>query len=510
MATRWSFNIDGLDVDPQVWDLLIADAKINSPTYVTIMDDKGKAKQWRQTIPSTQVIYRTYDIADNYYHHTIAPQQAAARLEADHHDLRDVWHYYRLNEPGGEWNRYQDWIIRFAQEAKVRGFKVTAGGLALSKNWHTPDEIRNGLADALLDYAIANENTFLVDAHEYVTGTLWSPQIPNYPGALFDRDRILANEHIPVVVDSYTGYQNAINWGLFRVCWLTNARSLERHGKPLKCVINEGLNDFNAHIIQEPHTYSILPNGQRVKTEDEIRKYGEDKYLRDVRGVLGHWLYLSWVFTGKMEKVSESAYCDILMRNFQWAEKSYPENVKGIMLFAINKDWELPEGHDFHPVIRTLLPKMKALATVTPTPQPQPVPLPPPTRTLRPIRMQGRENTINLRDKPSITANKVGELPAAPTITSGYVETGDGAFIAPYLWKWYEFKDATGKDLKGYMASDLIAEVFGEPPASQPDYKALAIEILEKAQETLDSDIAQKIAQKMEIDRQLAELRNTA
>lgn len=366
MSTRWSYNIDGLDVDNAVWDLLLADAKANPPSYVTIMDSKDKAKQWRREIPSTQVIYRTYDVADNYYHHTVTPQVAAQNLERDHADMRDMWHYYRINEPGGEWNRYQDWIIRFAQEAKARGFKVTAGGLALGKNWNNPEDIARGQADPLLDYAIANEDTFLLDAHEYVTGTLWSPQIPNYPSALFDRDLLLANENIPVLTDTYHGYQNFTNWGLFRVCWLANARSLERHGKRLNCVINEGLFDFNSHIIQSPHEYSLLPNGQRVKTETEIRKFGEQQFLTDVRGVLGHWLYLSWVFTGKMQKVSEVDYCDMVMRNFKWAEKSYPENIKGIMLFAINKDWHLPEGHDFSPIIRTLLPKMKSLSTVTP------------------------------------------------------------------------------------------------------------------------------------------------
>lgn len=457
MVTRWSFNIDGLDIDEDVWNLLLQDAKQNPPSYVTIMDSKDRAKQWRNEVPSTQVIYRTYDGLDNYYHENVTPINAAIQLERDHSDMRDVWHYYRVNEPGGEWRKYQDWIIRFAQEAKARGFKVTAGGLALGKNWHTPDEIQGGLADALLDYAIANEDSFLLDAHEYVTGTLWSPQIQSYPSALFDRNLLLANENIPVLTDSYQGYQNFTNWGLFRVCWLANARSLERHGKRLNCVINEGLFDFNAHIIQSPHDYSTLPNGQRVKTEDEIRKYGEDRYLRDVRGVLGHWLYLSWVFTGKMQKVSEPEYCDMIIRNFKFAERAYPSNIRGIMLFAINKDWEVPEGHDYSPIIRTLLPKMKSLAIAPTTPIPSPVPSPTPTpiETIN-KRIRAAVDGLRIRKVPSLAGTVIGYLPRT------YVDAKYGKNVLPNTvdnrdWRFIEYTpDGSDNVLSGYVADEFI------------------------------------------------------
>lgn len=453
MVTRWSWNIDGLDVDNEVWNLIVAEAQVNPPTYVTIMDDKNKAKQWKQAIPSCQVIYRTYDVADNFYHGQVTPQNAALQLEHDHSDMRDFWHYYRINEPGGEWSKYQDWIIRFAQEAKARGFKVTAGGLALGKNWRNPDEIEHGLADAFLDYALLNEDTFLVDAHEYVTGALWSPQLPSYPSALFDRDLTLANENIPVIVDNYVGYQGFVNWGLFRICWLANARSLQRHGKRLNCVINEGLSDFNSHIIQPPHEYSTLPNGQRVRTEDEIRKYAEDRYNRDVRGILGHWLYLSWVVTGKMVKLPEPEYCDFIIRNFKWAEKSYPDNIKGIMLFAINKDWEVPEGHDYSPIIRTLLPKMKVLALSTPTPVPTPTPIETVTK-----RIRATDSGVRIRAGHTINSAIVGYL-ATEYVTAKYSVTTYplGTQQDGHNWRYVELI-ATDSDnvLQGYVADSLV------------------------------------------------------
>jgi hypothetical protein len=471
MVTRWHFNIDGLDVEPAVWDLLLADAKTNPPSYVTIMDDKKRAQQWQSTIPQSQIIYRTYDAADNYFHHTVTPLQAAQRLEKDHHDIRSMWHYYRLNEAGGEWNRYQDWIIRFAQEAKARGFKVTAGGLALGKNWRTPEDIANGQADPLLDYAIANEDTFLLDAHEYVTGTLWSPQIPNYPSALFDRELILANENIPVLVDTYEGYQNFTNWGLFRVCWLANARSLERHGKRLNCVINEGLFDFNSHIIQDPHTWSKLPNGQTVKTETEIRKYGEPQFNTDVRGVLGSRKYFTWLVTGAMNgSLTDSQYCDFIMRNFAWAEKSYPENIKGIMLFAINSDWRSPQGHDYQPVIRTLLPKMAALTSI-PVPTPNPEPEEPPQPEYRLLNIEGYDSVRNVPTRANIrltpNGSIIGILASMPTVTRAKVSLAPATRVGDYEWVQVILYPDTEQAISGWIANHVFRIAVSEPV---PDY----------------------------------------
>lgn len=461
MVTRWSYNVDGLDVDNAVWELLLADARTNPPTYITIMDNKNFAKQWRREIPSTQVIYRTYDSFDTEYHHKVTPVAAAIQLERDHSDMRDFWHYYRLNEPSPPWGKYQDWILRFAEETKRRGFKVTAGGLALGKMWNTPDFIRNGNADAFLDYAIANEDTFLVDDHQYVTGFAWSPQIQTYPSAIFDRDLILANENIPVLVDDYVGYQGMTNWGLYRISWLANARSLERHKKRLNFVINEGVNDWNAHIFTGQHTYSTLPNGQRVLTEPELRKYAEPLYDRQIWGVMAHWLYYSWVVTGKMQKVSEPEFCDIVIRNLKFVERTQPENCKGIMLFAINRDWSLPAGQDYSPIIRTLLPKMRSLAiNTTPIPLPDPVPLP----TIETYTARIRSNTVGLRlrAKPSAKPDSV-TLATFPQLAWLGANVSKQRWQADnYSWVYLELT-IDGKQYAGYAADQYLSIETVEP-----------------------------------------------
>jgi hypothetical protein len=512
MTTRWSFNIEGISTPNAIWELALQDAKENPPTYVLIMDNKDRARQWQQAVPDCQVIFRTYDSGDNYYHHKVSPLAAAQRLERDHSDMRDVWHYYRLNEPGGEWNRYQDWIIRFAQEAKQRGFQVTAGGLALGKNWKSPDDIENGQADALLDYAIANEDSFLFDAHEYVTGALWAPQLLNYPAALFDRDLLLANENIPVKVDSYIGHLG-VNWGLFRVCWLANARALQRHGRVLNVVIDEGLFDFNDHIIRDPHTFSIMPDGSTVKTEDEVRKFKLDPYDA-LRGVLGHRLYLSWLFTGKMQAVGDAEYCDLVLRNFQWAERSYPENVKAIILFAINPRWRQPQGHDHIPLIEILLPKMRVLSfgaaptpQPIPTPEPTPVPVPEPTPEPTPalvtrwIRSTNAGGT-NIRNTPAINASITGLL------QSTWVQAQVG--IAPIAAadyggsdQWYEV-DIGG--VHGYVAAAYIEIQDVSPP---PDEIVLSITIhpenVDTALALLESLVEQlKLAKQGKLATQIA------
>lgn len=476
MASRWSWNIDGLDVDTAAWYQLVQWGIETRPAYTLIMDDKSKSREWQSKIGG--VIYRTYDGRDNHYHDHVTPVQAANQLAQDHSDMKDVWHYYRLNEPGGEWHKLQAWLIAFAKEAKLRGFKVTTCGLALGKNWDTPDFIRNGNADALLDYAMANPDTFLLDAHEYVTGTLWSPQIESYPSALFNRDLLLANENIPVKTDTYTGHNGFVNWGLFRVCWLANARAIEKYGKPLDCVLTEGLFDFNSHIIQPPHTYSTLPDGRKVTTESEIRKYGEQQFNTDVRGVLGHRKYLAWVFTGNANPnaITDEQYAEMVMRNFRWAEKAYPANVKGIALFAVNNDWRIPEGHDYTPILPALLPKMKSLALIQ---SPEPTPEPQPEIEWRAMNIEGYNSVrklpvdANVRLTPNGTV--IGILPAMPTVTRANVSLAPATLQDGYEWIEVILHPDTDNAIRGWIAN----HVFRVATTPVFDFGGLRRELLE-------------------------------
>jgi hypothetical protein len=467
MVTRWSFNIDALEISDEIWQKILAWGVATRPTWTTIMDHKDRSKEWAVKVGG-QVNHRTYDKRDNYYHHAVTGKQAAADLERDHADMRafpNIWQYYRGNELGGEWNQIQDWLIEFATEAKKRGFKITSCGLALGKNWKDPDFIKNGNADALLDYAMANLDTFRFAFHDYVTGPLWSPQIQSYPSALFNRELLLANEHIPVLVDSYTGYQGFVNWGCFRGLWLANARAIEKYGKPLPCIIDEGLFDFNAHIIEGQHTWSKLPNGQTVKTEDEIRKYGESQFNRDVRGILGHRKYLTWVFTGDTKPISDDAYGDIVMRNFQWAERSYPANVEGIDLFGINPDWRFPEGHDYIPLMDTLLPKMKALA-VSPTPPPDPEPQPEIEWQAMNIQGYNRVRKLPVDANVRLTPNGsvIGILPAMPVVTSAKVSLAPATIQDGFEWIQVILHPDTDHALTGWIASHVFQLAQVAPP----------------------------------------------
>lgn len=383
MATsqmRWWFNINGLAVPN--WSQLLEYGRRYRPAWTLIMDHKDRAKEWQREVGGN-LIYRTYDSRDNYYHTEVKPIDAAIALERDHSDMRGMWHYYRGNEPGGDWHRLQDWLIAFAEEAKRRGFKVTSLGLALGKNWVAPDWVEAGHVDALIRYGAANPDTFLWDTHEYVTGPVWGPQIQSYPSVLFNRDALLAGEQIRADVETFIPASAFPNWGLFRTNWALNTRARNLGLPPQKYVITEAIFDWNAHIIEPPHDYSTLPNGTRIRTEDGLRRFGEDQFNKDIRGILGHRKYFEWLITGKENTpVTHDAYADFVIRNFQWAERNYPANCLAILLFSMNSNWRFPHGHDFSDssIAPSLLPRMKALVPgQTPTPQPEPQPEPEPT-----------------------------------------------------------------------------------------------------------------------------------
>ena len=465
---RWCVNLNGEGTGN--WPQWLAWGNEEPPAYILIMNDKNKARQWQAEIGD--VIYRAWHRFDSEYHQKVSAKQAAADLAFENGNVRDMWQYFKLNEGGGSWHFLQDWILEFAELSKARGFKVTTCGLALSKLWPDPQFVADGNVDPLLKYAHDNPDTFLLDVHGYVTGPLWGPQIADYPQVLFDRERLMDGEFIPVEVDDYVGYNGRINWGDFRECWAFNARATELFGVPLKYVKTEYGFDFNANIIQPPHEYVTLPNGAQVRTETELRRYGEPRFNRDVRGVLAHRKYFAWLLTGKAEPhaISDDQFTDFIIRNFQWAERNTPPNCKGIMPFADDRNWREPEGHDYGDpsVLPTLLPKMKKLQRKAPMIDPnQPIPLDDPRWRQVALTASG---TINVRSFPTTqdASNKVGVLSTGQTYTGVGLDTkldtynGDG-------WNWYAYRLTEFADRVVWIAAvPPLTTAWGDAPGEDP------------------------------------------
>lgn len=417
---RFSFNINGLAASN--WQQLLAWGQKVKPTYTLIMDDKNRAKEWQNNIGG--VIYRTYDERDNYYHQHVTPLQAAINLENNHSDMKDMWHYYRLNEPGGDWSELQDWLIDFAEAAKARGFKITTCGLAVAKTFLSPAWVQAGNCDKLIHYAHDNQDTFLIDTHEYTTGMAWSGHTPNYPANLFDRQATIDGQvNSKIDWDSY-----GANWHLGRSGWVTNSRAIELGYEPLPFVMTEAIFDWMPDIFTGDNEYVTIDSEQK-HTETELRaRYGDDLYNRDIRGVLGHRRFMEWyAMNSHTTVISDDRFADVVMENFDWMQREYPDNCKTIMFFSMNENWRIPEGHDYIPIANALLPKMESLAETIPPPIDPIVMIP---RVIRAI-----DENVNIRTQTNLNGTIVGQVIAdwQNALVSDFVWLSDG-----YYWRKVE------------------------------------------------------------------------
>jgi hypothetical protein len=459
MATRWSFNINGMNAPN--WQQLLTWGKQQRPTWVLIMDSIAKCRQWKDEVGG-EVICRWWDELDNFYHTAISAKEASQRCATEIGDNKDFWAYFRSNEAGGNWDAIQDWIIDFATYNKQKGIKTTSQGLAIMKNWSSPAWVKAGHADKLIRYAYENQDTFITDIHEYVTGFAWSSHTLDYPMNLFVHELSTWGEHnARIEWDNY-----ADNWFLGRIGWVTNVRAKELVGEVLPFVITEALFDWHSAV----HNQQIrFPDGRQVEVASELRfRYGDDRYNRDIRGVLGQRRLFEWLATGQTNSpLSDEAFADVVMRNFIWTEKNYPDNCKGMMLFTMNPDWRFPEGHDFIPIANALLPKWNALTLQLPTPDRPPEENPPmkyATIEGTGKNAQGKPISTNIRSDRSTDSVAIGFVPSSPDSITGYAADRDTVFTNGYYWREIQF-NKDNVTLTGYVADDFVKVTeITEPP----------------------------------------------
>ncbi len=472
---RWCVNLNGLATSN--WPQWLAWGREVHPAYILIMDDRDKARQWKTEVG--EVIYRAWHRYDTEYHLKVSAKQAADDLARENENVIDMWQYFGLNEGGGSWHRLQDWLLEFAELSKARGFKVTTCGLALSKLWSDPQFVADGNADPLLHYARANPETFLLDVHGYVTGKLSAAQVPDYPQVLFDRERVLASEYIPVEVDGYKGYNGQTNWGMFRECWAFNARATELFGEPLPYVITEYGYDWNSHIVEPPHEYGTLPDGRKVRMEDELRARFTDSRYDILRGVLAHRIYAAWLLTGTADPnaITDDQFTDFIMRDFKWGERTTPPNCKGIMPFAENFNWRKRKAHDYGDpsVLPTLLPKMKTLQRKETMLDPnQPIALDDPR--WRQVTLDA-STTINVRSFPTTqdASNKVGALSTGQTYRGVGLDTQLETYNAD-SWNWYPYLLADFDGQVWIAAVPQLTTAWGDPQGEEPPVEPPPVE----------------------------------
>lgn len=452
--TRHGWNLNGQNTPN--WQQLKAEAKKNPPRWTLIMDNQGKAREWKDEIGG-EVTYRSWDADEAYYHKTHSPQATAQQMARENELVKDCWQYYKMNEPGNDnWLELQDWLIAYAIEAKRLGFKVTTNGLAILKNWSDPAFVKAGNCDKLIRYWADNRDTFILNVHTYVTGAAWATVLPNYPLNLFDLN------------SSRDGYKTAhINWTSYepimwyhREAWVTNVRAVDLIGEPMDFIIDECWFDWHASV----HDQMVTLNGRQVKMSDELRaRYGDDRFNRDMRGIMGQRKFAEWAITGQLHTpVNDERYCDWLIQNYQWFENEYPDNALAFMNFTMNPDWRFPEGHDAIPLANALLPRMAMIKPRTPVivipPEPEPIP----EVIMIPQQIKVHDSAVRIRKSPTIINSPLVAwfTPTEYTdvlLSETPVKVADG-----YVWHRIEWGVLQGYIAVSHTDGSILIDIFEE------------------------------------------------
>jgi hypothetical protein len=220
---------------------------------------------------------------------------------------------------------------------------------------------------------------------------------------------------------------------------------MEIIGEPVQFIIDEGKNDYHTSVQQEIVTFE----GRTARLDDFLReRYGDDKFHREMRGILGQRKFAEWVITGQLNTpITDVQYCDWLIQNDQWWEDEYPPNCLATMNYTMNPAWRYPTaedgnfGHDATELAPILLPKKASIKprNATPIPEPEeepPVIEPPPDNPiLYRATVSGNGVHVNIRESRSVTSNILGRIPAAPGSLTLMVADADNIDFNGYVWR---------------------------------------------------------------------------
>lgn len=504
--TLLGYHIDGLDLRDQRTNLL-AQVQRTKSNYHLVMDDKQFAKDLLPHV-NKGVVVRSYDPFaesgrivdfDNSFWTRHTPAVVVNWMKNVVSDLKDgvngkhFYHTVGNNEPSSSRQNRRaliGWLTQLMHEAFKAGYRLAIGEIAVAKTLEI-DEIEAGWWDEFLAVLYQYREWHILSIHEYSTGLLPASHMVGYPQNLLNKSYMQPVNWTTKIPDSRVAWIDPAtqetkqvypgNWHLGRVHWLLiRAREI---GKPVsRFVVTEGSFD----IMEDPAHKDWIVN--------ELKPKFINGNFERMKGYEGHKPYWQWL----LGKTDDRSWQEFMFQNYAWLCRAYAPEFDGVCMYSMNADWHETEGTDMsHPDIayfRELVETIPITRNTTPVPTPTPVP------TFTEIRVQSTASDgQNIRKSPD--GDVVGKLP--PPTATVLIQVSDAAPIDPLGLQWREIIYGS---LRGWVAWKFV-RVIDTP---QVDYRAIAIEILEKVQEKLDSDIAQKIAQKMDIDRQLAALRNTA
>jgi hypothetical protein len=422
---KYGFNIDASQAHIPLDDI----RRVNAPYHLVmtappggISDNNALAQidRYQQALPNSQLVWRTYNAHEGNWSKYEPAATIIARWNAEgrKHIIRDD----PCNEPNiGNDAAYVARCVELLDRAADAGFRVAIGAFSVGTPHH--DAIQRGVYDPMLQ-AIARGNHFL-SYHSYGHG------IPDV-GELRPLDAL---------TDPKAAYQGMIRkrwevrtgyWYLRRSDWFVmRARQLGLPDTPT--LMTEACFD---QINVNP---ALMDNLRRT--------YGMPEYLNDLRGVLSwekYWNAAQAHLQDIMEYLADYVY--------------YPDYIKGVMLFAINRQWRAPQGHDWGAGGSTMINMIRDVNYAVkqdPVYEPQPEPVQPDVtwhvELVSPVR-----GAVNIRKEPSTSAPVVAKLATDRTEIEVSPRTRDTAN--------YVFQEVRLNGVRGWVAREVV-RWHGKPVA---------------------------------------------
>lgn len=431
MPSRIGWNVEGTDLNGRR-DLIKAELSSYDTGWHLCLGDIELAYALRQR---ANVIYRVFDpfneyttgsSFDNEFWLNHSPQDVVDWIRTRHNDRTDFVWSVGNNEPttSGKTRQFVQWCVELAHLGYQHGIRFAIAEIASAKTIQH-DEIKAGLWDDLIVTMNTYRDFHIFTFHEYTTGLLPATFLPDYPLNL-DDPQALAQSNWQSAKMNLTSIDG--NWHIGRGALITHGRAKQLMLDPLPFVITECAFDWMADIISTPEraeTIAHLENRFRMPSHDFMR------------GSTGHRQYHEWLMS---ETGFAGDWNDYLYAQYQWLISAYPPELEGICIFALNADWDLPEGHDMsHPrndKFRQLVIQDNAM---------QPIVFDPP---LFDAIVSVNNGYLNMRSDMSANSVDLGDITTTPMPLKLSKKTNDANGFT-----WYKFQqERPAAIVTGYIA----------------------------------------------------------
>lgn len=415
------YNIHALYLtDTQQWELL-EHLKRLRPPLVLVMDRASFAKQVKQALPSTTVVYRRS--GDDNVHTHKSPDQWLSEY-ASEVAPNDNLYLYCNNEPG-----FSDEMLTHAYEcgqlALSRGYKACL--LNLSVGIPEPADWKRSASRRVLDLCGRNRDKLLIGLHEYFA------TFSNHEFG-FSNDPASWPAH-------YTG----ISWLISRYRNVFKACDEMGVARP-KIAITEFGSDY-IHAVQSwqqglPHTPGY-PDIGALWANREAWQQGKPSHLTWEQYFVEscHWCWRA-IYRDNPEIAGIATFCWGAQGGSRWEMYNH-QPVYNIMSLMESKDW--------------------TLSNTTPTPIP---PDPTPTPTPNPNTLWN--SPVNIRTNPGTNNPVIGVIPVGG---KARVFPDQPKYINPYVWIRVQYQNVIGYSacVQANTYSVLPESETPATPAPAPD-----------------------------------------